>query len=262
MEPSFQPSDSIPDPRAIAQSWWDRHASDYLAEHPSLGVSRFQWGPEGWTEEDLRLLPASPGRILEVGAGAAQCSRWLAERGHRVAATDVSRAMLRAAELLNDRTGIDVPLIQADITALPFADSSFDTVFTSFGALSFLPSLTPAFAEVLRVLTPGGSWIYSVTHPFSWVFPDSPHAEDLTVIRPYGRREAYLETVSGRADYAEFPHTVTDHMNALIEAGLELTGVLEPEWPAGNEQTWGAWGPDRGAVLPGTLIVSARRPAS
>ena len=260
-EPSFRPSCEVPDPQAVAESWWDENAADYLSEHPSLGESRFQWGPEGWTEDELRLLPAEPGRVLEVGAGAAQCSRWLASRGHVVIATDVSAQMLEAGRILNERTGIDVPLVQADITALPFDDSSFDTVFTSFGALSFLPSLSPAFAEVFRVLAPGGAWIYSVTHPFSWVFPDSPWAEDLTVIRPYGRREAYVEGGTSRPVYAEFPHTVSDHVNGLVEAGFEVRGIVEPPWKTETTSTWGAWGPDRGAMLPGTLILSARRPS-
>lgn len=262
MEPSFRPSTIVADPQQIARSWWDRNADEYLTDHPSLGETKFQWGPEGWTEEDLGLLPRDPGRILEVGAGAGQCSRWLASHGRDVVATDVSAGMLHAGKVLNNRTGIDVPLIQADITSLPFADESFNTAFTSFGALSFLPSLDPAFTEVFRVLAPGGAWIYSVTHPFSWVLPDSPNAADLRVIRPYGSGEAYVEADKTQTDYAEFPHTVADHINALVSAGFDLTNVLEPKWPPEKAETWGAWGPDRGALLPGTLIVSARRPAS
>ena len=262
MEPHVRPASAVPDPALIAQSWWDRNAEEYLSEHPSLGDIRFQWGPESWTEEELQLLPDRPGRILEIGAGAAQCSRWLAAAGHSPVASDVSSGMLKAAALLNERTGVHFPLVQADVTALPFADASFDTVFTAFGALSFLPDLSPPFAEILRVLAPGGWWIYSVTHPFSWVFPDSPHAADLTVIRPYGTGDAYVEEDRGRADYAEFPHTIADHINGLTGAGFRIESVLEPGWKAGNDETWGAWGPDRGAVLPGTLIVSAQRPAS
>lgn len=262
MEPAFKPSADVPDPQSVAEKWWSANAKQYLAEHPSLGDVRFQWGPEGWTEEDLQILPAAPGRILEVGAGAAQCSRWLASKGHNVTASDISKGMLSAAELLNEKTGIAFPLIHSSIDAMPFGDSSFDTVFTSFGALSFIPDLGPAFAEVFRVLSPGGLWAYSVTHPFSWVFPDSPYTDDLKVIRPYGKREAYVESDRAGTSYAEFPHTLSDHINGLVRAGFAIDDILEPAWPVANAETWGAWGPDRGAMLPGTLIVSARRPAS
>lgn len=262
MQPMYEPSHSVPNPDSIAATWWDTYGDDYLAEHPSLGVVKFQWGPEGWTEEDLQLLPRRPGRILEIGAGAAQCSRWLKSQGHDVTATDISPGMIATAHHLNEKTSYDFPLHVAGVENLPFEAATFDTVFTSFGALSFVPGLGPAFEEIYRVLKPGGSWIYSVTHPFSWVFPDSPYRDDLTVVRPYGKKEAYVESSSGKTEYAEFPHTVADHMNGLSQSGFLVAEILEPGWPAGNSETWGAWGPDRGAMLPGTLIVSAQRPAS
>lgn len=251
--------DELTDPGAVAASWWDRHGEDYLADHRLLGVTNFSWGPEGWTEEDLRLLPSSPGRILEVGAGAAQCSRWLASRGEDVVATDISSGMLAEARRMNEETGIEVPLIRADIRHLPFAEESFDTVFTSFGAIGFLPDLEEAFTEVARVLAPGGRWIYAATHPFSWPLPDSPYLEDLRVIRPYRSGEVYTESEGGQVCYAEYAHTISDHIGALLGAGLRITGVLEPAWPAGNESTWGAWGPERGAYLPGTIIFSSAK---
>lgn len=249
----------VPDPSAIAAAWWDREGDAYLRDNPGIGRTRFQWCPEGWTEEDLDLIGPQPGKVLEVGAGSAPCSRWLAARGIDVTATDLSRTMLAAAAELNDETGISFPLIQADILALPFAPGSFDTVFTSFGAIGFIPDLQPAFTGIFEVLTPGGHWVYAATHPMSWVFPDSPHAQDLRVVRGYGNDEAYVETINGIPDYAEFSHTVADHINALTEAGFTDLHVLEPMWKDGG--TWGAWGPDRNTVLPGTLIVSARRPA-
>ncbi|NLE72626.1 MAG: SAM-dependent methyltransferase, partial [Actinomycetales bacterium] len=36
--------------------------------------------------------------------------------------------------------------------------------------------------------------------------------------------------------------------------------VVEPEWTPGNDRVWGGWGPVRGALLPGTLVVVCRRP--
>ena len=262
MEPAFRPSADVPDPQSVAEKWWSANAKQYLAEHPSLGDVRFQWGPEGWTEEDLQILPAAPGRILEVGAGAAQCSRWLASKGHNVTASDISKGMLSAAELLNEKTGIAFPLIHSSIDAMPFGDSSFDTVFTSFGALSFIPDLGPAFAEVFRVLSPGGLWAYSVTHPFSWVFPDSPYTDDLKVIRPYGKREAYVNQIvqarPTQSSRTRFPITSTASSEQASQS--TTSSNLRGRWPMPRRGARGV--PDRGAMLPGTLIVSARRPAS
>ena len=86
--------------RSANRSWWDGEAEDYYAEHGAfLGDSEFVWGPEGWTEAELDLLEVRDGMtVLEIGSGAAQCSRWLA-RHHdvRVVASDLSMGMLRTA---------------------------------------------------------------------------------------------------------------------------------------------------------------------
>lgn len=259
MNPEFVHRDAVSEPAQISARWWDENAKDYLKEHPSLGDVHFQWCPEGWTEEDLNLLGDDPGQVLEIGAGAAQCSRWLAKRGVDVVASDVSPAMIAEAQRLNRATGVRLPLAVADARELPFDSTSFDTVFTSFGAIGFLPDLEDLFAEVGRVLRPGGRWVYSATHPFSWVFPDSPHAVDLRVIRPYAQGDAYIEGDEGELAYAEFSHTFADHINALTATGFTIEKILEPRWPAGANHTWGQWGPERGGLIPGTLIVSARK---
>src|SRR4051794_24618818 len=71
-----------------SRGWWDAEADDYQAEHGEfLGASAgdFVWCPEGLREADAQLLGPTAElagrRVLEVGAGAAQCSRWLAAVG-------------------------------------------------------------------------------------------------------------------------------------------------------------------------------------
>jgi SAM-dependent methyltransferase len=245
------------------RTWWDANAEEYLAEHGAfLGDADFCWCPEGLREADAGLLGPVDGRtVLEVGAGAAQCSRWLAGRGARVVATDVSAGMLRAAGDLDRATSVRVPRAQADARRLPFADGSFDIVFTAFGAIPFIPDADVVHAEVHRVLRPGGRWVFAVTHPVRWAFPDDPTSAGLTVTRSYFDRRPYVETdESGAVTYAEYHRTVGDHVAELVAAGFVLDRIVEPTWPAGHEQTWGGWGPVRGALLPGTAIfVSHRR---
>lgn len=149
-----------------ARGWWDRHAAEYLAEHGDfLGAADFVWCPEGLRETDARLLgDVSHARVLEVGAGAAQCSRWLAGRGVSVVATDVSAGMLTAGAALDAANAVRVPTVQADARALPFRDASFDVAFTSFGALPFVPDPRRIHGEVARVLRPGGPFVVSFSN--------------------------------------------------------------------------------------------------
>src|SRR6478735_6836139 len=77
------------------RGWWDRNADEYQQDHGTfLGDDRFVWGPEGLDEAEAALLgPASSLkglRVLEIGAGAAQCSRWLAAQGAMPVALDLS----------------------------------------------------------------------------------------------------------------------------------------------------------------------------
>ena len=45
----------------------------------------------------------------------------------------------------------------------------------------------------------------------------------------------------------------------MVGAGLRLDRLVEPEWKAGHDQVWGGWSPLRGRLLPGTLVIVARR---
>src|SRR5512133_2442275 len=151
---------------SAARGWWDENASEYLDEHGEfLGAADFCWCPEGLREKDAQLLgeprAVAASRVLEIGAGAAQCSRWIRTLGGidgavprdvQVVATDVSGGMLAGAAELDRRLAVRTPLVQADARALPFAADSFDIVFTSFGALPFLPDAERVHREVARVL--------------------------------------------------------------------------------------------------------------
>lgn len=156
--------------RVASRGWWDLDADDYQAEHGAfLGDVDFVWCPEGLREADARLLgDVREKRILELGAGAAAGARWLARQGAEVVAMDLSAGMLRHAREAAGRSGVRVPLVQADALALPFPAGAFDIVCTAFGAIPFVADSLAAMREVARVLRPGGSWVFSITHPIKW----------------------------------------------------------------------------------------------
>ncbi|MCV2491409.1 class I SAM-dependent methyltransferase [Geodermatophilus sp. YIM 151500] len=244
--------------------WWDAAAPAYLAEHGAdLGDVDFLWCPEGLREADARLLGDVAGRrVLELGCGSAPCARWLRAAGAEVVALDLSAGMLARAAGLNASTGIAVPLVQADVGALPIADAAVDVACSAFGGLPFVADVEGALAEVARVLRPGGRFVASVNHPVRWPFPDSPDPAELTVVSSYFDRTPYVETDDvGRAVYVEHHRTVGDWVRAVVRAGLVLDDLVEPEWTPGRTETWGQWSPARGALVPGTLILVCRRPA-
>nr|WP_040254534.1 class I SAM-dependent methyltransferase [Streptomyces sp. SCSIO ZS0520] len=246
------------------RGWWDRNADEYQREHGTfLGDDRFVWGPEGLDEVEAELLgpveELKDARVLEIGAGAAQCSRWLRAQGARPVALDLSHRQLQHALRIGSE---DIGLVQADAGALPFADASFDLACSAYGALPFVAEPVRVLREVRRVLRPGGRFVFSVTHPVRWAFPDEPGPEGLTVSASYFDRTPYVEQdEEGRAVYVEHHRTLGDRIRDVVGAGLRLVDVVEPEWPRWNTQEWGGWSPLRGALLPGTAIfVCVRDP--
>lgn len=248
------------DAARASRGWWDADADAYQSEHGDfLGDADFVWCPEGLREADARLLgPLDGRRVLEVGCGAAPCARWLAGQGAHVVALDLSAAQLGHARRLAAATGVRVPLVQGDAAALPLASRSVDLACSAFGAVPFVTDSAAVMAEVARVLRQGGRWVFAVTHPMRWCFPDDPGPEGLTVVTSYFDRRDYVEREeSGALRYVESHRTLGDRVRELVGAGFALRDVVEPEWPAGHTRVWGQWSPLRGGLFPGTAIFVA-----
>jgi SAM-dependent methyltransferase len=253
---------SVAETVAVNRRWWDADAEDYLAAHGGfLGSADFVWCPEGLRESDAGLLGELAGRrVLEVGCGSAPCGRWLAGQGAQVVGLDLSGEMLRHAVHATDETGMSVLLVQADAGRLPFVDGSFELACSAFGAVPFVADSAAVMREVARVLRPGGRWVFAVTHPLRWIFPDDPGEAGLTVAQSYFDRTPYVEVDRlGNPTYVEHHRTLGDRVREIVAAGLVLEDVVEPEWPPDLRREWGQWSPLRGALFPGTAIFCCRR---
>jgi len=102
-------------------------------------------------------------RILDAGCGNGRYTRFLlrdAPPDALITAFDLSQRMLKRARrrLHSPR----VTHVAADLTRLPYADASFDTIVCGW-VLEHLPDPRPGLGELARVLQPGGKLLLLVT---------------------------------------------------------------------------------------------------
>ena len=109
-------------------------------------------GRDGWPYGDALELGCGTGFFLLnlVQAG-------VLERGH---VTDISPGMVAAAERNAEHLGFAVDGRVADAERLPYEDASFDLV-VGHAVLHHIPDVEQALREVLRVLRPGGRFVFA-----------------------------------------------------------------------------------------------------
>lgn len=111
--------------------------------------------------EQVQLKVAGPARILDVGSGTGRLLAGL----HRVYpharlfGADLAFGMCLTARAHLDKCGVN--LVTADAESLPFVDGVFDLV-TSTSTFQWLTTLEHAFAQVRRVLVPGGFFLFAL----------------------------------------------------------------------------------------------------
>lgn len=99
----------------------------------------------------------APGRVLDVGAGEGGDAVWLAERGWKVTATDISAHALGRVAAEAGRRGLAVECLHRDANALDaFETGGFDLVSMQYGSIHRTPDRR-ALSNLLAAVAPGGT---------------------------------------------------------------------------------------------------------
>ena len=140
-----------------AAATWDSVAESYTQHVMPLF--------ENYAREALRhsgVAPAS--EILDVAAGPGTLALMAAELGHTVTAIDFSRGMIDRLRSASNARKLRLDTKVCDAQALELPGDKFHAAFSMFGFM-FLPSRARGFAELFRVLRPGGKAVVATWAP-------------------------------------------------------------------------------------------------
>ena len=210
-----------------------------------------------------RLLPASlrDARVLDLGCGLGYFAREARARGAReVVAVDISARMLEEARARTRDPSI--VYVRATLEQFEPDRSAFDLVVSTL-ALHYIADYPAVVRRVAACLVPGGRFAFSVEHPIftavgtgDWhVGPDGTALHwPVDRYRDEGERRTrwFVDGV------VRYHRTVETYVNALLEAGLRLVRLEEPEAEAGALADRPEWRDER--RRPPFLLLAAERP--
>lgn len=162
------------------EQWWAAHPMTYGATHGDavyddasleLGSREFferldrefyGWNAPLHGDRPFdRLFPydsyGADDRVLEIGCGLGTMAMNWARAGVRLTAVDLNETAVAQTRRRFEALGLDGEIEQADARRLPFDDATFSYVY-SWGVLHHSPDIDTSFAELMRVLRPGGGF--------------------------------------------------------------------------------------------------------
>ncbi len=212
------------------KAFWEANPCDVKEAEPTLDEAYFS----AFAQQRYRAHPyissfadfeaAAGQRVLEVGVGVGtDFCRWAAAGAKAVGVDLTAQAVQLTTQHLHAlNLFADVNL--ADCEDLPFADDSFDVVY-SFGVLHHTPNTEQAIREVRRVLKPGGRICIMLYHKYSWVTLKVYMLHGVLALQPFASLDRLL------ADHMESQGTkayTTAEVQAMFAAfeGVKVQPTL------------------------------------
>ncbi|MGB3685824.1 MAG: class I SAM-dependent methyltransferase [Ornithinimicrobium sp.] len=158
----------------------------------------------------------------------------LARTGARVTGVDFSPASLAAARDIARRADADIRYVESNIEhAAQAVGEQFDVVYTSIGAICWLPDLDVWAANVAALLRPGGLFYIRDSHPMLHTLDDMGHSPFTVTSRYFANSSTQgfddYQTYTGGESASlqntrsyDWPHAMSETVQALLDAGLRL----------------------------------------
>lgn len=162
-----------------------------------------------------------------------------ARLGAKVTGVDFSDKAINLARALRKELNLEANFICSNIYNLQevLTDEKFDIVFTSMGVLCWLPDLNKWAKIIAHYLKENGIFYIFELHPILNIFENESHTKELKIRYSYFHKEEPMKwepdgvyadrtKVTKNPSY-EWTHSMSDIINSLIKAGLEIEFIHE-----------------------------------
>jgi SAM-dependent methyltransferase len=148
------------DRKSFDKIWTNREETHYIHWTRTEPVNQIQLAFRNHWHlfQEIMKNTIKGNRVLEVGCGRGSMSAYFAENGFRCSLLDSSESVIKMASETFYMQDLKGKFYVGDAMTLPFADDSFDVVF-SIGLLEHFESIKTPIEEQIRVLNSGGLFL-------------------------------------------------------------------------------------------------------
>lgn len=206
---------------------WNQRVATHV-QSKFYDVSGFLAGNSSLKPIELAAMPHVQGQtLLHLQCHFGLDSLSWARMGAQVTGVDISDVAIDQARKLQQQTGLDARFMANDVYQFGATNQEqYDWVFTSYGAICWLPDLNLWAQTVANSLASGGSFFMVEFHPvidllsgFAYFHQAEPDVYKETT---------YTENAKGSGQtVALWSHPIGDVINALLGQGLVLVSVNE-----------------------------------
>ncbi len=207
-------------------SWNQRVETHFNSDF--YDVPGFLAGQSSLNEIELQALPDVKGlSLLHLQCHFGLDSLSWARMGADVTGVDISDEAIKKANELKSKANIDAEFVAADVYEFGrLNQQQYDVVYTSYGAICWLPDLDQWAQVVSQSLKPGAMLYMAEFHPiidliagFEYFHQAEP---DISL------EDTYTENCDGsQHEFAVWAHPMANVINALIDAGLVIEHIEE-----------------------------------
>ena len=221
------------------ESWNSRVDTHYNSEF--YDNKKFIDGKSSLNDIELKFFPNLEGKtVLHLQCHFGQDSISLSRMGAKVTDVDLSDEAISKAKELASITNSDAEFICCNVYDLPnHLNGKFDIVFSSYGAICWLPDLNKWAEIVSRFLKEGGKFIFAEFHPVVDMVDknSSKLGSSYFNIGPINENIEGTYTDGENTDKRQFVtwnHGIGEVVNNLINNGLEINSLKEFDYSPYN----------------------------